>query len=61
MSTPLAQSSWARTNPTRLAHRAPDVSKHLEIPPPLNLFETLRSEELSSPLRCAQAVPVALA
>jgi hypothetical protein len=36
MATPLAQSSWVRANPARLAHRDPDVSKHLEIPPPLN-------------------------
>ncbi len=61
MATLLAQSNWARANPAWLAHRAPAVSKHLEIPPPLNLFEALRSEELSSPLRCAQDVPGALA
>ncbi len=60
MDTPLSQTSWARANPVRLDHHALDVSKRVESPPPLNLFEVLVSEELSSPLCCVQDVPVAL-
>ena len=47
MATPLSQSSWARANPALRVHRVLNVSKHLEIPPPLNLFEGLKSEEPS--------------